>query len=121
MQAAESTFCGFPGQGDFGSSFLKISDWKHADFRHSSFGITNNAESHNVEFAFYARGLRNREQVSIGRILEFLPTQRICHAGLALADPSFSACPVTFWDVFGEQGHPVRATVSEMGPLLFSR
>jgi DNA helicase HerA-like ATPase len=29
--------------------------------------------------------------------------------------------PVTFWDVFGEQGHPVRATVSEMGPLLFSR
>ena len=28
------------------------------------------------------------------------------------------ACPVVFWDVFGEQGHPVRATVSEMGPLL---
>jgi uncharacterized protein len=33
----------------------------------------------------------------------------------------FEASPVTFWDVFGEQGHPVRATVSEMGPLLFSR
>jgi DNA helicase HerA-like ATPase len=33
----------------------------------------------------------------------------------------FAASPVTFWDVFGEQGHPVRATVSEMGPLLFSR
>ena len=32
-----------------------------------------------------------------------------------------TGCPVTFWDVFGEQGHPVRATVSEMGPLLFSR
>jgi DNA double-strand break repair helicase HerA and related ATPase len=31
------------------------------------------------------------------------------------------ACPVLFWDVFGEQGHPVRATVSEMGPLLLSR
>lgn len=30
-------------------------------------------------------------------------------------------CPVTFWDVFGEQGHPVRATVSEMGPLLLAR
>jgi DNA helicase HerA-like ATPase len=30
-------------------------------------------------------------------------------------------CPVVFWDVFGEQGHPVRATVSEMGPLLLSR
>jgi len=34
---------------------------------------------------------------------------------------SFAGCPVTFWDVFGEQGHPIRATVSEMGPLLFSR
>jgi DNA helicase HerA-like ATPase len=40
---------------------------------------------------------------------------------LNLADFSFAGCPVTFWDVFGEQGHPVRATVSEMGPLLFSR
>lgn len=29
--------------------------------------------------------------------------------------------PVTFWDLFGEQGHPVRTTVSEMGPLLLSR
>ena len=33
----------------------------------------------------------------------------------------FEASPVTFWDIFGEQGHPVRTTVSEMGPLLFSR
>jgi DNA helicase HerA-like ATPase len=40
---------------------------------------------------------------------------------LKLTDFSFAGCPVTFWDVFGEQGHPVRATVSEMGPLLFSR
>ena len=40
---------------------------------------------------------------------------------LNLADFSFAGCPVTFWDVFGEQGHPVRATVSDMGPLLFSR
>src|SRR6201993_1091113 len=31
------------------------------------------------------------------------------------------ACPVVFWDVLGEQGHPVRATVSEMGPLLLGR
>src|ERR671931_2559238 len=31
------------------------------------------------------------------------------------------ACPVVFWDVFGEQGHPVRSTVSEMGPLLLAR
>ena len=40
---------------------------------------------------------------------------------LKLVDFSFSGCPVTFWDVFGEQGHPVRATVSDLGPLLFSR
>jgi uncharacterized protein len=40
---------------------------------------------------------------------------------LKLENFTYSACPVTFWDVFGEQGHPVRATVSEMGPLLFSR
>jgi hypothetical protein len=31
------------------------------------------------------------------------------------------ACPVTLWDVFGKQGHPVRATVSDMGPLLLGR
>ena len=40
---------------------------------------------------------------------------------LKLEDFTYSGCPVTFWDVFGEQGHPIRATVSEMGPLLFSR
>jgi DNA helicase HerA-like ATPase len=40
---------------------------------------------------------------------------------MKLTDFSFSDCPVAFWDVFGEQGHPIRATVSEMGPLLFSR
>ncbi|HKS73788.1 MAG TPA: helicase HerA-like domain-containing protein, partial [Terriglobales bacterium] len=40
---------------------------------------------------------------------------------LQLGDFSFSCSPTTFWDVFGDQGHPVRATVSEMGPLLFSR
>ena len=40
---------------------------------------------------------------------------------LGLTGFNFAGCPVTFWDVFGEQGHPVRATVSEMGPLLFSR
>lgn len=40
---------------------------------------------------------------------------------LELADFSPRAFPVVFWDLFGERGHPVRATVSEMGPLLFSR
>jgi uncharacterized protein len=34
---------------------------------------------------------------------------------------SYCSFPVTFWDLFGEQGHPIRATVSEMGPLLLSR
>jgi uncharacterized protein len=38
-----------------------------------------------------------------------------------LAEPAFAALPVTLWDVFGEQGHPVRATVSDLGPLLLSR
>jgi len=40
---------------------------------------------------------------------------------LKLKDFTFEAYPVTFWDIFGEQGHPVRATVSEMGPLILSR
>ena len=39
--------------------------------------------------------------------------------GLPAPDPV--ACPVTFWDVFGQQGHPVRATISSMGPLLLAR
>jgi DNA helicase HerA-like ATPase len=34
---------------------------------------------------------------------------------------AYSSCPVVFWDVYGEAGHPVRATVSDMGPLLLSR
>jgi DNA helicase HerA-like ATPase len=40
---------------------------------------------------------------------------------MGLGDWSFAAAPVVFWDVFGKEGHPVRATVSEMGPLLMSR
>ena len=32
-----------------------------------------------------------------------------------------TACPVVFWDVFGRNGHPVRATISDMGPLLLGR
>lgn len=34
---------------------------------------------------------------------------------------NYDSCPVTLWDVFGEQGHPLRATVSEMGPLMLAR
>ena len=42
-------------------------------------------------------------------------------ASLRLPAPAFAACPVTFWDVFGTKGHPLRATVSDMGPLLLGR
>ncbi len=42
-------------------------------------------------------------------------------AALAIKDFAFAGCPVTFWDVFGKSGHPVRATVSDMGPLLLAR
>ncbi len=38
-----------------------------------------------------------------------------------LDEPQWAACPVTLWDVYGERGHPVRATVSDMGPLMLSR
>ena len=38
-----------------------------------------------------------------------------------LTDFAYSAFPVVFWDVFGEQGHPLRSTISEMGPLLLGR
>lgn len=45
-------------------------------------------------------------------------TERAEKIGL---DLTYSAAPVTFWDLWGQQGHPVRATVAEMGPLLLSR
>ena len=38
-----------------------------------------------------------------------------------IEDPQFQSCPVRFFDVFGEQGHPMRATVSDMGPQLLGR
>jgi len=40
---------------------------------------------------------------------------------LGLTEPEWGASPVVFWDVFGKGGHPLRATVSDMGPLLLSR
>ena len=43
----------------------------------------------------------------------------LAERGIDLPQPM--ACPVTLWDVFGEQGHPVRATISDMGPLLLGR
>ena len=40
---------------------------------------------------------------------------------IGYSDWTYEGCPVQFWDLFGEQGHPVRTTVSEMGPLLLAR
>ncbi|NYT85646.1 helicase HerA-like C-terminal domain-containing protein [Pollutimonas harenae] len=42
-------------------------------------------------------------------------------SNLGLPEPVWGGSPVVFWDIFGEQGHPVRATVSDMGPLLLAR
>ena len=42
-------------------------------------------------------------------------------ASLKIAEPAWNACPVVFWDAFGAAGHPVRATISDMGPLLLGR
>ncbi len=38
-----------------------------------------------------------------------------------IENPTFDGCPTIFFDVFGEQGHPIRATISQMGPQLLSR
>jgi hypothetical protein len=40
---------------------------------------------------------------------------------LGITDYAYSDNPVIFWDLFGEQGHPIRTTISEMGPLLLAR
>ncbi|MFN2500666.1 MAG: helicase HerA-like domain-containing protein [Pyrinomonadaceae bacterium] len=40
---------------------------------------------------------------------------------LGIESPAFQGFPATLWDVFGKQGHPLRATASEMGPLLIAR
>jgi DNA helicase HerA-like ATPase len=40
---------------------------------------------------------------------------------LGITEHTPKKCPVAFWDVFGEQGHPVRATISDMGPVLLAR
>ena len=42
-------------------------------------------------------------------------------AKMGLSGLRFAGCPVVFWDLFGAKGHPVRATISEMGPLLLGR
>lgn len=53
-----------------------------------------------------------------GRLSGFIE-KRLPEFGIE--DPQFQSCPVRFFDVFGEQGHPMRATVSDMGPQLLGR
>ena len=54
----------------------------------------------------------------VGKMSGFIE-KRLTEFGID--SPEFQACPVRFYDVFGEQGHPMRATVSQMGPQLLSR
>ena len=54
----------------------------------------------------------------VGRLSGFIE-KRLPEFGIE--NPEFQACPVRFYDVYGEQGHPMRATVSQMGPLLLAR
>ena len=54
----------------------------------------------------------------VGKLSDFIEKRM---AEFGIASPQFQSCPVRFFDVFGEQGHPMRATVSEMGPELLIR
>ena len=54
----------------------------------------------------------------VGKLSSFIE-KRMPEFGIE--NPEFQACPVRFFDVFGEQGHPMRATISQMGPMLLSR
>jgi len=47
--------------------------------------------------------------------------ERVAELQLAETEFAYRPCPVTLWDLYGEQGHPVRTTISEMGPLLLAR
>ncbi len=47
--------------------------------------------------------------------------ERVAELQLAEDDFTYAPSPVIFWDVYGEQGHPVRTTISEMGPLLLAK
>ena len=54
----------------------------------------------------------------VGRLSGFIE-KRLPEFGIE--NPEFQSCPVRLYDVYGEQGHPMRATISQMGPLLLSR
>ncbi len=54
----------------------------------------------------------------VGRLSSFIE-KRLPEFGIS--DPQFQACPVRFFDVYGEQGHPMRSTISRMGPEMLGR
>ncbi|MBP9998178.1 MAG: DUF853 family protein, partial [Bacteroidales bacterium] len=54
----------------------------------------------------------------VGRLSGFI--EKRC-AEFGISNPLFQSCPVVMYDVFGEQGHPMRSTISDMGPQLLSR
>ena len=58
-----------------------------------------------------------------GMCMPGVPSDSLCERikGFGIEDFPFKAYPTRFWDIFGEQGHPVRVTVSEMGPTLLGR
>ena len=66
-------------------------------------------------------GRRQRRPVRTGQGRRGPPKVMERVATLGLEDFQPQGFPVVFWDLFGEQGHPVRTTVSEMGPLLLAR
>ena len=100
------------------------------------FDCGGNAYRENRNLANYGRGVfgRRRSCVPVGCKsdlaglaksgsadfkLHYAFTSRAAKIGFH--DYSYSDFPVVFWDLFGAQGHPVRTTVAEMGPLLLSR
>ena len=54
----------------------------------------------------------------VGQMSKFIE-KRLPEFGIE--NPQFQSCPVRFFDVYGEQGHPMRTTISQMGPQLISR
>lgn len=53
-----------------------------------------------------------------GKMTSFIEKRK---ESFGVPNPEFQACPVRFFDVYGEQGHPIRVTVSSMGPQMLSR
>ncbi len=77
----------------------------------SEMGVPVFAADMKGDFSGVAKSGGNKESVN----------KRVEEYGLKDLGFEYKAFPVTFWDVFGEQGHPIRTTVSEMGPILLEQ